>query len=562
MSIYRKNFRYGAFILIITALFLPTRTLAGPPVRDLNYFLKNLYTLDHLPVLENSHTAMASTWDRKGGNYDNADFKRIENGRNILLDTDGPGCIHRIFVGIVDKQHHSKTRFQVFIDHQSEPQIDYALTELFVPENGPIPYPLAFIKSYPGLLFPIPFEKHVLVCLTHPDAEKPDFDPFAWSNYWQVTYTRYEESVKVKSLSWPLSDEEKQQLKTTCDAWLKAESTSPPVPESWTIDKKYANITPGNAKTITHPGVGVIRQIRLGVDPDTPQILENLRLRIYWDQSANASVDVPVGYFFGHVHSGHNQTFTSPAAVMEKLPSANVIPYSGNFNSLLIGVTDTEAYCRIPMPFEKGMVLELDNHAKETIKDLTIKLDIESHDALPDNLGRFHTTWHAERAATPATPKAGLLNVPLMVTLQRNTRGKYIGTLLHVNWTDPLDWWWGEGDWLVWTDDPSWPPAYHGTGSEEYFNSGWGRFDRKAISGFAKVRPGPVVVYSFHLNDAFQFRHYIRFAEEQMGAGKGEPYIHTEHPFWATTAYWYALPAQPADSTSAEIVRKLLSEKF
>ena len=93
-----------------------------------------------------------------------------------------------------------------------------------------------------------------------------------------------------------------------------------------------------------------------------------------------------------------------------------------------------------------------------------------------------------------------------------------------------------------------WPPDYHGTGSEEYFNSGWCQFDRKAISGFATLRPGHPTVYSFHLNDAFQFQHGIRVVEEQMGLGKGGQLIHETHPLWSSTAYWYALPTTPAGS--------------
>ena len=44
-----------------------------PPARDLTFFLNRLRTLDHLPELELSHTAMSSTWDRSGGNLDGWD---------------------------------------------------------------------------------------------------------------------------------------------------------------------------------------------------------------------------------------------------------------------------------------------------------------------------------------------------------------------------------------------------------------------------------------------------------------------------------------------------------
>jgi hypothetical protein len=88
----------------------------------------------------------------------------------------------------------------------------------------------------------------------------------------------------------------------------------------------------------------------------------------------------------------------------------------------------------------------------------------------------------------------------------------------------------------------------HGTGSEKYFNSGWCRFDRKAVSGFVTLRPGHPTVYSFHLNDAFQFQRNVRVLEEQMGWGPGEKTIHQRRPLWTTTAYWYADTPQPAGS--------------
>ena len=70
---------------------------SAEPVRDVEYFLARLGTLDHLPELEESHAAMASTWDRTGSNIDGFDFKRVEpDGRNVLLDVGGPGCLHRI----------------------------------------------------------------------------------------------------------------------------------------------------------------------------------------------------------------------------------------------------------------------------------------------------------------------------------------------------------------------------------------------------------------------------------------------------------------------------------
>ena len=168
-------------------------------------------------------------------------------------------------------------------------------------------------------------------------------------------------------------------------------------------------------------------------------------------------------------------------------------------------------------------------------------MDIERRKSLTANWGRFHATFTERHVNAPDAPKYGsVVKQPTYIVLDRKGRGKYVGLLLHVDW--PYTSWWGEGDWLIWTDENGWPPSYHGTGTEEYFNSCWGFFDRKAQSGHIKMNPGQVGLYSFHLNDAFQFRNNIRIAVETLSPPP------LTNPLYSTTAYWYALPAQPAES--------------
>lgn len=527
---------------IILAIFVqPALVFADGEIRDTAFFLKRLQTVEHLPELENSHTAMSSTWDRSGGNADGADYKRIENGSNILLDVNGPGCVHRIFTGILNTSV-SDTRIQIFLDRSKEPVFDMPVIRFFDDANGPLPYPLVFHKSYPGTLFPIPFEKHISVRLVNKRFGTPDWKDEMWGNFWQLTYTHYEPKIKVKSLSWPLSDNEKRQLQITCDEWLRTESSPPAEPSKWKVDKTFS-FEPNQVKTVDLSGCGIIRQMRLS---PLSEAMRGLRIRIYWDGSANPSVDVPVEYFFGIANRAYGQEIESPFVVMGSDFLNKPETYTPYFNSLLMGVTPAQMYCRFPMPFDRGAILQLDNNGKERIEKLNIRLDVEKRSSLSSQLGRFHATWTQEPAATESTPKFGLKNVPAKIVLDRKCKGKYVGVLLSLDW--PSTEWWGEGDWLIWSDENSWPPSYHGTGSEEYFNSGWCRFDRKAISGFVTVRPGHPTVYSFHLNDAFQFSRRIRVAEEQVGLESGDVYLHQNHPLWRTTAFWYALPAQPAES--------------
>ena len=547
--------RIAGIWLTLVALSVPTAWAQDQPtVRDLSFFLNRLRTVDHMPELEASHTAMSSTWDRTGGNADGTDFKNVVRpttgnpGRNILLDTEGPGCIHRIFVGTLAEQQ-AGTRIQIFLDRSPKAVFDMPILAFFDDSQGPFPYPLVFHKSYPGTLFPIPFEKHCLVQLVNERFGKPGWNDAAWSNYWQVTYTRYPDSVKVKSLVWPPDEAQKKDITATAQAWLEAESKPPAEPAKWSLEKTNA-VEPGMAMNINLPGTGVIRQMRISVDPATPEVLRGTRMQIKWDGTTEPSVDVPIGHFFGHAYSGHGRWFTSKAAVLGRKPLKDWpdVDYTSAYNSLLLGVTEKEAYSRFPMPFASGAKLTIENRSGGRIGNLRVRLLVERLERVPANWGRFHATWTEAPAATAKTPVFGPKKVPGKVVLERKGRGKYVGVMLTVDWPYEAGYWWGEGDWMIWTDENGWPPSYHGTGSEEYFNGGWGQFDRKAVSGFVMLRPGHPTVYSFHLNDAFQFQRNVRVAEEQMGFGPGEKVIHERHPLWTSTAYWYADRSQSAHS--------------
>ena len=496
---------------------------AGPSARgeeprlDLATFLNRLIAVDHLPEWTSGKTQMTSTWDRKGANHDGTDFKQIEGDRNVLLDTDGPGCVHRIFTGRLGKAVKG-TRIRVLLDGSSTPVFDMEVDKFFDDKNGPFPYPLVFHKTYPGLLFPIPFAKHCRIELYHPEKKN-------WGNYWQVTYTRYPKGTAVKSLTWPLSESEKKLARQVAQAWLRAESKPPEPPQKWTLQKSIT-LKADHSEQDVFSDSGMIREIRLQVSPNTAKVLENVRMQLFWDGSPKAAVDMPIGYFFGNKSTGFSQSY----------------------HSLLMGVDKEKqfAYCRFPMPFEKGAVIRFENGSGE---EVTLKLDVLVEHPEQDlaKLGRFHATLEETEIAQGTSnldklPRFGPRKVPVHRVIELNDcRGKYAGVFLHVDW--PLEGWWGEGDWLIWTDENGWPPSYHGTGSEEYFNSGWCLFDNKAVSGIIKppkMRPGPVGVYSYHLNDSFSFEKNARVAVEIM------PWVSREkmpHSFWRSTAYWYKFPS-------------------
>ncbi len=519
--------KINTFICIIILCLCSVHcTQKKTEIKDLKYFLHNLYTVDDLPVLEDSHTYISSTWDTTGGNSDGDCFKNRQGPINVLLDVNGPGCVHRIFTGVtygfIDVSTYG-TKIQVFIDNNSEPIYDMEVTKFFDDHTGPFPYPFVFQKTYPGILFPIPFARHIKIQLVN-DRE------VNWGNYWQVVYTKYSDDTKVKSLTLPFSIDEQKELDKACKAWVKAESELPASPSQWTIDKKIS-INSRKTGEINYSGSGVIKEIRISVLPNTAEILQQTRFQIQWDGHNEKSVDVPLGYFFGNADYQNQK----------------------QFSSLLLGINDTEVYSRFPMPFGEGFIITFANESNENIENISVKLLIEKKQTIPENWGRFHATWseiQIDSTLDQNYPRFGKSVKPFQVLLDaKNCRGKYVGNLLHVAWPYPT--WWGEGDWLIWSDESGFPPGYHGTGTEEYYNSGWCWFDNKAVSGYITQKPANVFVYSFHMNDNFQFRNSIKVANEV--------WWHRDimRSIYGGTAFWYAYPVQDANSQKTLISPRL-----
>jgi hypothetical protein len=408
---------------------------------------------------------------------------------------------------------------------------------------------------------PIPFARHLKVQLVNEKAGQAGWSLDKWGNYWQLTYAQYGDGIRVESLTWPLSSAQKEELKLTCQTWLDAEKRSPDPVVPWNHNLKRS-IAPGRQMEQVLSGAGVIEALRIKLTPDTPESLYRTRLRIYWDGAENPSVDVPVGRFWGNTPYAYGMDMTSPFAV-ERYRTKEPVAFSTNYSGLLMSVADAGAVCRFPMPFARGARVVLVNDAPDVAVQAELALAVKSVAELPENVGRFHATYRESRIYGEEVPKFGPNNIAGQVVLDRRCRGKYVGIMLHIHW--PFRDWWGEGDWLIWTDENSWPPSYHGTGSEEYFNSGWCQFDRKALSGFAGLRPGHPTVYSFHINDAFQFERSVRVVEEQYpwrtrlteqiknmqrdSAQRSDGRPNTEDLGWDSVAFWYALPAQPAGSS-------------
>ncbi|HEV2353923.1 MAG TPA: glycoside hydrolase family 172 protein [Puia sp.] len=251
-------------------------------------------------------------------------------------------------------------------------------------------------------------------------------------------------------------------------------------------------------------------------------------LRIYWDDEATPSVEVPVGDFFG---MGWGQY--------------------ARLQSLAVCVNPGSAFnCYWPMPFRKKCRITIENIDD---KDMVLYYQVDYIlTEVPANAAYFHAQF---RRVNPLPYKG-------VVTLLDSVKGKgqYVGTYLA--WGVHNNGWWGEGEIKFYMDgDKDWPTIC-GTGTEDYFCGSYD-FDTETrnaagvnvshytefcspYSGLAQVIRGDghydvsqrFGLYRWHISDPIRFEKSLRVTIQALGWRDGGRYLPLQDDI-ASTVFWY-----------------------
>jgi len=100
--------------------------------------------------------------------------------------------------------------------------------------------------------------------------------------------------------------------------------------------------------------------------------------------------------------------------------------------------------------------------------------------------------------------------------------------------------WYGEGDDMIFIDTDKWPPAMHGTGTEDYF--GCAMCPQEGFTGlyYGVILPGGrnwegmITLYRYHIQDPIYFSRSIRVTIEHGHANR-------RWDDYSSTAYWYQI---------------------
>lgn len=332
------------------------------------------------------------------------------------------------------------------------------------------------------------------------------------------------------------------------------------------------HIQPGETVTIAqHDGAGIITHIWATLACDSDSFLRKIVIRAWWDGEDTPSVETPIGDFFG---MGHGRTANYASLPMQASPQ------------------DGKAFnCYFPMPFASGMKITITNEAEHNLL-FYYYVDLELHDALEDDMGRFHAQYRQDRPA--GMSEAGLVNEEFLfggenvdgadnyTMLEASGHGHYVGVLFSVysrratqSWN-----WYGEGDDMIFVDgekgiavpdtkrfpdlrigpqaemiaerdetapgsNDAWPPTLHGTGTEDYFNTAWCPTQDYSAPYHGIISSGgpnwtePVTLYRWHIEDPVIFHKQIRVTIEHGHANRRSDDV-------SSVAFWYqSEPHQP-----------------
>jgi hypothetical protein len=256
-------------------------------------------------------------------------------------------------------------------------------------------------------------------------------------------------------------------------------------------------------------------------------------LRCWWDGEPTPSVEVPLGDFFTLAHA-------RVRSVRSALTAVN--PGFGSSHGL-------HAY--FPMPFATGARITLEHRGDRALGGalpaLWFHVDYETYDRPPpEDTLRFHAQWRQESMTVAVGPHpnrqlhgaTNLDGAENYVSLEASGAGQMVGLLLEID--NVAGGWYGEGDDMVFVDGDGWPPAIHGTGTEEIFGGGACPVREFAgpyhgfhvVEGGDHAHAGLVGAYRWFLHDPIRFTRSLRWTVEH---GHANNFANA----YASVAYWY-----------------------
>jgi len=305
--------------------------------------------------------------------------------------------------------------------------------------------------------------------------------------YYNMTYHKFDATSGITS--WTGAEDTTLVMSQWNHAGIDPKSTN-----GNTVVTGTLNVAAGATGTLFSASApGTIQSLKLDPDNATSNLLSSVWLRMTWDGQGEPAVDVPLGEFFG---CGNREV---------------------EVRSLPVGMSTTnDYYCYFPMPYWESATIEIVNgHAGA----LNMPFEVQVASNIYDEAGTGYFCTQYMKETFPSAPGTDYICVDV------HGRGHLVGLSLYMIGTGTYGYMgmdYLEGDERIYIDG-SLSPAIYGTGTEDYFNSGWyfnqGTFNlpfhgHPWRDQFNDSPPNYTQAYRFHLSDIIPFNQSLKFGIE------------------------------------------------
>ena len=243
-------------------------------------------------------------------------------------------------------------------------------------------------------------------------------------------------------------------------------------------------------------GSGIIHRMWFTLSDRSREMLDGLKLQMFWDGEEKPAVDVPFGDFF----------------MFGLAREDKVRAFENHFFATAEGRSFN---CFIQMPFRKGAKIQIVNesskHQSHCFYDINYSLMPVPEDAL-----YFHTVFnHVEE---------GISGVDYEIVPYIKGSGRFLGVNVALIADAKYQrTWWGEGEVKCYIDGDKDFPTLCGTGAEDYIGSAWALWEFANMTQGCLLHDwdtGECVFYRLHTVDPIFFHEDLKVTIQQIGSAQ------------------------------------------
>ncbi len=470
-------------------------------------------TLDHLAEPRKWRMGQVSSFDRSGGSADDQGSEREFEGGKVLADLEGPGSITRIWtrnpVGIL----------HIYVDNIESPVIIAPFAELF---TGKLPLYSPGVDMFaPPLVgeagggyysyVPIPYKERCRIVVDTDDAAVS----------YQINYAQFAPGTEIESFRAALTKDDTRYFLNWREEWESSFFRYSDRDTERIHHSRHNYYGHNNALILPMNGPGVITELEFLVESADQVVLDNTWLSISFDRQETPGVLVPLGDFFG---TGN--------------------PEGADFTSVVLGRDGTRMWCRFPMPFKEFAEVRL-----ITLSDQVIDLEyfVTWREGPVDDQRYFVARYNSDKTKEGTS----------YTVADINGTGHFVGATIAASGADSLEFLNGDDTLTI---DGEADSAFHGTGTDDYFNAGWyfatGPFSSPVSSASHKAATAPTGFAATRslITDPVPFSSSLTF-ELEHGDMNNAPGVN-----YTSVAYWYQAAAEAPLFKNSELkaVKELL----